>query len=69
MGIENIPVKFTVFISPPELVLDCGRSNPPDRTGSYAQSPENCPAKVTSLDALTQYFAKVPRKPLLRSNR
>jgi len=22
MGIENIPVKFTVFISPPELVLD-----------------------------------------------
>ncbi|MCE5337338.1 MAG: hypothetical protein LLF90_01460 [Methanomicrobiaceae archaeon] len=53
MGIENIPVKFTVFVSPPELVLDCDRMSPSDRTGSYAQSPENCPEKVTSLDALT----------------
>lgn len=53
VGIENIPVKFTVFISPPELVLDGDRMSPSDRTGSYAQSPENCPAKVTSLDALT----------------
>lgn len=53
MGIESIPVKFTVFISPPELVLDCDRLNPPERTGPDAQSPENCPAKVTSLDALT----------------
>ncbi|HOB18405.1 MAG TPA: hypothetical protein PKK74_06910 [Candidatus Methanoculleus thermohydrogenotrophicum] len=53
MGIESIPVKFTEFISPPELVLDCDRLNPPDRTGSYAQSPENSPTEVTSLDALT----------------
>jgi hypothetical protein len=53
MGIENIPVKFTVFISPPELVLDCDRMSPSDRTGSYVQSSENCPGKVTSLDALT----------------
>jgi len=53
MGIENIPVKFTVFTSPPELVLDCDRLNPSDRTGSYTQPPENYPEKVTSLDALT----------------
>ena len=52
-GIENIPVKFTVFTSPPELVLDCDRLNPSDRTGSYTQPPENYPEKVTSLDALT----------------
>jgi hypothetical protein len=53
MGIENIPVQFTVFISPPELVLDGDRLNPPERTGPDAQSPENSPAEVTSLDALT----------------
>ncbi|MDI6867554.1 hypothetical protein [Methanoculleus sp.] len=28
MGSGSIPVKFTVFISPPELVLDCNRLNP-----------------------------------------
>lgn len=52
MGIENIPVKFMVFASPPRLVLDCDRLNPSDRT-SCTQPPENCPEKVTSLDALT----------------
>jgi len=53
MGIENIPVKFTVFTSPPELVLDCNRLNPLGCISPSTQPPENCPAEVTSLDALT----------------
>ena len=53
MGIENIPVKFTVFTSPPELVLHRDRLNPTERISPSTQPPENCPEKVTSLDALT----------------
>ena len=53
MGIENIPVKFTVFTSPPELVLDCDRLNPLGCISPSTPPPENCPAEVTSLDALT----------------
>ncbi|MCK9277631.1 MAG: hypothetical protein M0P22_06050 [Methanoculleus sp.] len=53
MGIESIPVMFTVFTSPPELVLDYDRMSPPGRIGPNTQPPENRPGKVTSLDALT----------------
>ena len=53
MGSGSIPVKFTVFISPPELVLDCNRLNPRIVPTPTHSSPENSPAEVTSLDALT----------------
>lgn len=48
MGIEHIPVKFTVFVSPPKLILDCSRPDP-DQAGPSAQPS----AEINSLDALT----------------
>ena len=53
MGIENIPVKFTVFTSPLELILHRDPLNPLGCISPSTQPPENCPAEVTSLDALT----------------